>query len=56
MVAVTINHEQMDAEATRQATKEIEAMTGLPATDVLLDGPGRLAEVIRAELRKRAGS
>lgn len=47
VVAVTINHEDLTPEATRDACRRIARETGLPATDVLLDGPGLLVETIR---------
>ena len=53
VVAVAINHERLDAAGTREAARKIEVETGLPAVDVLLDGPHRLVEVVRAEMEKR---
>jgi uncharacterized NAD-dependent epimerase/dehydratase family protein len=53
VVAVTINHENLDPSATHRAAQAIERETGLPAVDVLLDGPGRLVDVIR-NLMERA--
>ena len=50
VVAVTINHENLDPAATRAAARKIEEETGLPAVDVLLDGADRLVEVIRAQM------
>ena len=50
VVAVTINHEQLDADATRRAAQAIEKETGLPAMDVLLDGTDRLVKVIKEQM------
>jgi uncharacterized NAD-dependent epimerase/dehydratase family protein len=50
VVAVTINHENLDPTATLAAARKIEKEIGLPAVDVLLDGPDRLVEVIRAQM------
>ena len=47
---MTINHENLDPTATLAAARKIEKEIGLPAVDVLLDGPDRLVEVIRAQM------
>ena len=52
VVAVTINHENLDPAATRRAAQTIEKETGLPAVDVLLDGTDRLVEVIRDQMER----
>jgi uncharacterized NAD-dependent epimerase/dehydratase family protein len=54
VVAVTINHENMTLAETRFAARKIEAETGLPAMDVLLDGADRLVEVIRGQMARLA--
>ena len=36
------------------AAQKIEAETGLPTMDVLLDGPDRLAEVVQGEMARLA--
>jgi uncharacterized NAD-dependent epimerase/dehydratase family protein len=46
VVAVTINHEHLTPDATRQAAAEIRRTTGLPAIDVLLDGPEELVSLL----------
>ncbi len=46
VVAVTLNHEGLDADATRAAAEAITAETGLPACDVLRDGPEALAAIV----------
>jgi uncharacterized NAD-dependent epimerase/dehydratase family protein len=52
VVAVTVNHEELTPVEARLAAARIEEETGLPATDVLLDGPGRLVEVIRKKMEE----
>lgn len=54
VVAVTINHEALSAEATNEAAREIRESTGLPAVDVLRDGPDELLEVILQHQRRVA--
>jgi len=51
VVAVAVNHEGLEPAGTRAACAEITRATGLPATDVLLDGPDVLLEAVRARLR-----
>lgn len=51
VVAVAVNHEGLDRAGARAACQEITSATGLPATDVLFDGPGPLLEAVRARLR-----
>ncbi len=53
VVAITLNHEGLDREATARAAAEIEARTGLPAVDPLYDGPERLVAVVRELLAAR---
>ncbi len=50
VIAVTVNHEGLDAAGARAACEEITRATGLPATDVLLDGPGVLLDTVRGRL------
>lgn len=52
VVAVTINHENLDREETRLASAEIEEETGLPTVDVLSEGSERLVEVVRQRMRE----
>jgi len=54
VVAVTINHEDLTPEQTRQSCERIEESTGLPTVDVLLDGPSRIVEVLKPYLKERA--
>ena len=53
VVAVTVNHEELTPAEARSAAVRIEEETGLPTTDVLLDGPGRLVEVIKKEMEEQ---
>ncbi|HSR50940.1 MAG TPA: DUF1611 domain-containing protein [Acidobacteriota bacterium] len=55
VVAVTLNHENMTREEIAQACRDIRQDTGLPAFDVLLDGPQGLAEEIAKYLENRKG-
>jgi uncharacterized NAD-dependent epimerase/dehydratase family protein len=56
VVAVTVNHEDLDARQVVAACRDIAALTGLPAVDVLRDGAEMLAGVLRGHLRRRAGT
>jgi uncharacterized NAD-dependent epimerase/dehydratase family protein len=47
VVAVTINHEGMSREKTREMCDAIGKATGLPTVDVLLDGADRMVKAIR---------
>lgn len=46
VVAVTVNHEDLDPEQTREACARIQRETGLPCVDPLLDGCGRVVEAL----------
>jgi uncharacterized NAD-dependent epimerase/dehydratase family protein len=46
VVAVTINHEGLTPERGRQACRRIRESTGLPALDILRDGPDELVRVL----------
>jgi len=46
VVAVTLNHEDLDDEGIDRARAEIAESTGLPVFDVLRDGAGELAALI----------
>jgi len=47
VVAVTVNHEGLGPDEIGPACAEIERATGLPAVDVLVEGAGRLVQVLR---------
>ncbi len=50
VVAVTVNHEDMAPEEIAAACAAITAETGLPAVDVLRDGPEALVKVLEPHL------
>ncbi len=50
VVAVTINHEGLDADGVARARDEIERSTGRPAFDVLTEGAAGLVEALRPRL------
>jgi uncharacterized NAD-dependent epimerase/dehydratase family protein len=52
VVAVTVNHEGLTPEQTREACRRIREETGKPAVDVLLDGCSELVDVLRPYLQK----
>lgn len=54
VIAVTINHENMDADEVAAAAREIGERTGLPAFDVLLEGGTGLASVVLDRMREPA--
>lgn len=54
VVAITVNHEDISPEDVPAACDRIREETGLPATDVLLEGGDALAEVILPLLREAA--
>jgi uncharacterized NAD-dependent epimerase/dehydratase family protein len=53
VIAITINHENLDRDAVAAAVADIESRTGLPAMDVLLEGGGKLAAIVQQRLRER---
>lgn len=54
VVAVTLNHENLEAGQIPEACRKITDDTGLPAFDVLLDGANGLVEVVRKHLKKKS--
>lgn len=46
VVAITINHEDLDINKIEETVKEIKSEVGIPAFDVLIDGGDDLAELI----------
>ena len=50
VVAVAINHEDIDPAGIPEAIAEIEQSTGLPAFDVLVDGPAGIVDVLLRHL------
>ncbi len=51
VIAVTVNHENMEAHEIPEACKKITEETGLPAFDVLLDGAGELVERLKDKMK-----
>ena len=47
VVAITINHENMDIESVPAACRKIIHATGIPACDVLLEGAGRVVNALK---------
>jgi uncharacterized NAD-dependent epimerase/dehydratase family protein len=52
IIAVTVNHEGMGREQTEGACGSITVSTGMPAIDVLVEGPSRLVDAIRPFLKR----
>jgi len=52
VVAITINHEGLDDAGLRAASADLSARTGLPAHDVLMEGPGPIVDVLKGHRRK----
>lgn len=50
VIAVTINHENLDPSDVTRAARQIESESGLPATDVLLEGPERLVGIVQEKI------
>jgi uncharacterized NAD-dependent epimerase/dehydratase family protein len=55
VVAVAVNHEELAWEEVPRVCEKIERETGIPAMDVLLDGPSRLIGVLRFHMNEKAG-
>ena len=47
VIAITVNHEGMETDQIAPACRSIEEETGLPAFDVLAEGPERLTELVK---------
>jgi len=54
VIAITVNHEGMESKDIPAACKLITEQTGLPAFDVLFDGPDGLIKVLLPLLKKHA--
>jgi uncharacterized NAD-dependent epimerase/dehydratase family protein len=46
VVAVAVNHEDLEREEIPRVCEEIRQETGIPAVDVLIDGPSKLIEAL----------
>jgi uncharacterized NAD-dependent epimerase/dehydratase family protein len=53
VVVVTINHEDLVDDQIPRVCEAIETVTGLPAIDVLHDGPARLLEILAPYLNQK---
>jgi uncharacterized NAD-dependent epimerase/dehydratase family protein len=51
VVAITLNHENLDPQEIPAACRRLTEATGLPAVDVLLDGAGALVDALEPHLR-----
>jgi uncharacterized NAD-dependent epimerase/dehydratase family protein len=51
--AITINHEDMPTETIGPVCESIERFFGIPAIDVLVDGPDRLIEVLKSQMERK---
>jgi len=56
VVAITINHENLEQSDISNICEEIASQTGLPAFDVLLDGADGLVEVIEEFIEQKGNS
>ncbi len=54
VVAVTINHENLEHDSITRACAGITEETGLPACDALLQGPGPLVDVLKKFIKERS--
>jgi len=52
VVAVTINHENLDGIEVQHICTEITDETGLPACDILVEGPGKVIQVLTSYLTR----
>jgi len=52
VVAITVNHENMDSKNVPLACEKLKKETGLPSFDVLLEGADKLVEVLLPYLKK----
>ena len=52
VVAITVNHENMELSEIPEACMKIKLETGLPAFDVLVDGGDELVKVLKSYLKK----
>jgi uncharacterized NAD-dependent epimerase/dehydratase family protein len=55
VVAITINHEDIPPDQIPAVSAEIEQAVGLPAIDVLVDGPSKLIDVLLQHMSAQAG-
>ena len=53
VVAITVNHENIEKQNVRSVCEQIKKETGLPTFDVLLEGSAELADVVKKHLKKQ---
>lgn len=53
VVAIAVNHEDLTIDEIPRVCNEIERETGIPATDVLTDGPAKMVGILDALLSER---
>ncbi|MGD9319059.1 MAG: DUF1611 domain-containing protein, partial [Desulfobacteraceae bacterium] len=51
VVAITINHEDLDKKSVHSVCQEITKQTGLPACDVLLSGAEPVFDALRPYIK-----
>jgi uncharacterized NAD-dependent epimerase/dehydratase family protein len=52
VVAVTVNHEDIPREQIQHVCWEIQSKTGLPTSDVLIDGPKAIVDVLVSKMKQ----
>jgi len=52
VIAITVNHENLDESEVPSVCREITDLTGLPSCDVLLDGAGEIINVLAPHLKR----
>jgi uncharacterized NAD-dependent epimerase/dehydratase family protein len=55
VIAITVNHEKLDPHKIPTVCQEISINTGLPACDVLLQGPGQVIDALMPYLERLKG-
>jgi uncharacterized NAD-dependent epimerase/dehydratase family protein len=52
VIAVAVNHEDIAHEKIPDVCREIRSQTGLPAVDVLIEGPGEIVDVLKSRMER----
>jgi uncharacterized NAD-dependent epimerase/dehydratase family protein len=52
VIALTINHEDLNKDEIPAACERLERITGLPAVDVLVEGTDRLIDVLKKHINR----
>lgn len=53
VVAITVNHEDIPRDQVGRVCEEIQSQTGLPTSDVLLEGPSAVVKALEPRIRQR---